>query len=630
MPNLVGLWNPKLSKSEIALCVEQQLRRVRVPGIKYSDYLNVQDGFGIGFQDHGIHCNGEQPARMNDGDLSLMLDGELYNIAELLVRFRDHLPNRTMGQPEICLHLIAKFGVEIVNEFNGCFCIGVYFKKENRLFLISDRLGVRPLFYVKRGASLIFATELKALAVVDPQSTNLDEVGLFEFFSYGSHILEKTSIEGYTKLVPASILKIDDEGMQIARYWTYQYDEKAPSLDQPTYYCQYVKLLDRAVERCMITPKKIGIFLSGGYDSRAIAASIRKYHLPIPAFTFGETDSRDMRFARMLADRLGLEHHAVSSNEPFLYPTCRSVVWRTEGLLSFAHCTSIHNHELIKEKMDIILVGLLGEFGGSHTWPKLLLARDRKDVIETLFGRMTLSRSQQIQRIFRRSFLNRVADPARVRFEQSFESIPNDHPLNIADCWQMTALKPRLSNQSPSVDRHRFETRVPHMDAELVEFLLTIPPYARIEHRVYKKMIAYGFPEIRDVPCTNSGLSINPHFYQEYPAMVYRYLSGKAATRFRQLLNIKEPLGRNEIDRGDKFLAEPEIIEYILNPLLNNGIFPSDIFNINAIELIISEHYSRQQDHSELLSQLISWGEASKYFVHKDLTDVPDSIFLNN
>lgn len=628
MPNLVGLWNPKLPKSDIALSVERQLRRVRVPGIEYSDYLNVHKGFGAGLQDHGILCNGEQPVFMQDGNLSLMLDGELYNIPELLVRFRAQLPDRPMSQPEVCLNLIANLGVEIVNEFNGCFCIVVYHKKQNRLYLISDRLGVRPLFYVKRGASLIFATEMKALTVIDSQPIALDEIGLFEFFRYGSHILDKTSIDGYTKLVPASILKMDDEGMQITQYWTYQYDEHAPSLDQPTYYAQYVKLLDRAVERCMITPKRIGIFLSGGYDSRAIAASIRKYHLPIPAFTFGETDSRDMRFARMLADRLGLEHHGVSSNDPFLYPTCRSVVWRTEGLLSFAHCTSIHNHALIKEKMDIILVGLLGEFGGSHTWPKLLLARSRKDVIEALFERMTYSRSQQIQRIFTRSFLNRVSEATRVRFEHSFESIPNDRPLNIADCWQMTALKPRLSNQSPSVDRHRFETRLPHMDAELVDFLLTIPPYARIEHRIYKKMIAYGFPEIRDVPCTNSGLPINPHFYQEYPAMVYRYLSGKVASRLRRLLNIKEPLGRNEIDRGDKFLAEPEIIEHILNPLLNNGIFPSDIFNIDAIHSIIAEHYSREQDHSELLSQLISWGEASKYFMHNDLSDVPKSIFV--
>lgn len=627
MPNLVGYWSPGLPEGGIAKTISKQLQRVRVPGIVYNDYVNIHNGFGVGLQDHGILCNGDQPVLTGNGNLSLMLDGEIYNVNELLIRYRKQLPDRHMSPPEVCLELIANFGVQIINEFNGCFCIVLYNKKDNKLFLISDRLGFRPLFYVQRGGVLIFGTEVKALAVADTQRIKLDELGLFEFFCYGSHILDKTSIEDYLKLEPASILTLDENGLNISKYWLYQYDEHAPLLDQPTYYTNYVKLLDRAVERCMITPKRIGIFLSGGYDSRAIAACIRKYHLPIPAFTFGETNSRDMRFARMLADRIGLEHHSISSDEPFLYPTCRSVVWRTEGLLSFAHCTSIHNHALIQEKMDIILVGLLGEFGGSHTWPKLLLARTRKDAINAMFERMTNSRVSQIRRIFTSSFYNRLVGELRQRFDNSFESIQNEHPLNIADCWQLTALKPRLSNQSPSTDRHRFEIRAPHMDFDLVNFLLTIPPYARIEQRVYKKMIAYGFPEIRDVPCTNSGLPINPNFAEEYVAMTLRYLYGKTASPIRKFLKVKEPLGRNEVNRGDKFLAEPIIMEQILTPLLKAGIFPSDIFNVSEIEAIIIEHYSQKNDHSELLSQLISWGEATKYFVHNDLSDVPKSIF---
>lgn len=627
MPNLVGVWDPELSERIIENTIFKQLQRVRVPGVNYVDYVNIHNGFGVGLQDHGILCNGTQPVQIDNGNFSLMLDGELYNIPELLIRYRKQLPDRQMSPPEVCLELIMNFGVKIVNEFNGCFCIVLYIKKDNKLYLITDRLGFRPLFYVKKGNVLIFGTELKALAVIDTQPIKLDELGLFEFFCYGSHILDKTSIEGYLRLEPASILTIDGDGLEITKYWAYQYDETAPQLDQPTYYTNYAKLLDRAVERCMITPKRIGIFLSGGYDSRSIAASIRKYHLPIPAFTFGDTDSRDMRFAQMLAERIGLEHHSISSDEPYLFPTCRSVVWRTEGMLSFAHCTSIHNHALIKEKMDIILVGLLGEFSGSHTWPKLLLAQTRKDAINVMFERIAGSRISQTRRIFTVSFYNRLAGELRQRFDNSFESIQNEHPLNIADCWQLTALKPRLSNQSPSTDRHQFEIRSPHMDFELVKFLLTIPPYARIEQRVYKKMIAYGFPEIRDVPCTNSGLPINPSFAEEYAAMTFRYLYGKAATPIRKLLKLKEPLGRNEVNRGDKFLAEPQLMDHILVPLLKSGVFPSDIFNIKEIESIISEHYTQQSDHSELLSQLISWGEAAKYFIHHDLSDVPKSIF---
>jgi len=629
MPNLVGIWEPGLPKNEIGRAVSKQLKRVRVPHVPYDDYVIIHEGFGAGLQDHGILGNGRQPVRIGDGRFSLLLDGELQNADELQIRFRQDLPTAKLSTPELCLTLIEKHGVEIVNLFNGCFCIVLYDRDSRRLNLISDRFGFRPLFYAWRQKTLIFGSELKALRVIDPQRPVLDEMGVLELFCYGSHILERTSIDGYLRLPPASIMTVDEDDWKISSYWVYQYDENAPTLDQPSYYTHYAMLLDRAVERCLAKPQqRVGIFLSGGYDSRAIASSIRRHHLPIPAFTFGDPDSRDIRYGGMLAERLGFDHYPITSSGNYLYSTCRSVVWRTEGMSSFAHCTSIQHHKLIKEKMDVILLGLLGEFGGSHTWPHLLLARSRAATIDTIFVRMVASRLPSVRRIFTAEFFSRVFNALQLRFKQSFEGINNDHPLNIADCWNFLALQPRSSYHSPSTDRHLFEARAPHMDFELVSFLLTIPPYARIEQRVYKKMIAYGFPEIRDVPCTNSGLPINPHFGREYTAMAVRYLFRKLATPARRLLKFHEPLGRNEINRGQAFLAEPELIEDILRPLLIAGIFPTHLFNLAGIEEVINEHYVQVKDHAELLSLLISWGLATKYFLHDDLSDVPPEIYM--
>jgi asparagine synthase (glutamine-hydrolysing) len=514
--------------------------------------------------------------------------------------------------------------------FSGGFCIVLYDRDAGRLTLISDRFGFRPLFYVRRQDALIFGSELKALRVLDPQRPAVDETGVMELFCYGSHILDRTSIDGYLRLPPASIMTVDKAGCALSSYWVYQYDEKAQALDQPSYFTHYATLLDRAVERCMAKPRhaRVGIFLSGGYDSRAMAASIREQHLPIPAFTFGDAESRDIRYGSLLAARLGFEHYPVTSKGSYLYPNCRSIVWRTEGMLSFSHCTSIRHHALIKEKMDIILLGFLGEFGGSHTWPQLLLARSRAAAIDAIFARMAGGRLAIVQRIFSPAFYARALEALRLRFAQSFEAVNNDHPLNIADCWNFMALQPRSSFQSPSVDRHLFEARAPHMDSELVSFLLTIPPYARIEQRVYKKMIAYGFPQIRDIPCTNSGLPINPHFATEYAAMAARYLFRKAAAPARRLLRLQEPLGRNETHRGQAFLSEPELVEEILRPLLKAGAFPSEIFDPAGIEAVINEHYTLVQDHAELLSLLISWGLAAKYFLHDDFSDVPSEMYL--
>src|SRR5262249_36557914 len=155
----------------------------------------------------------------------------------------------------------------------------------------------------------------------------------------------------------------------------------------------------RAVERRMTGTKRIGLFLSGGYDSRAVAAAIPSHHRPLPAFTFGLPESRDVRFGKMLAERLGLDHQLIGGTDPYLYKNCHAVVWRTEGMLPFANATSIDFHATLKAKIDIILTGFLGEFGGSHTWRQLLLARSRRAAIAAIFSRFLEPKLKVAQRL---------------------------------------------------------------------------------------------------------------------------------------------------------------------------------------------------------------------------------------
>jgi asparagine synthase (glutamine-hydrolysing) len=495
------------------------------------------------------------------------------------------------------------------------------------LTLISDRYGFRPLFYVERQGTFLFASELKALCVADPQARSLDELGLFEYFCYGAPVMGRTWLQGYSRLRPDTILTVDKGGPRAKSYWVYRYDEAARTLDQQTYFTNFATLLDRAVERCMRGSKRIGIFLSGGYDSRSVAASIRPHHLPIPAFTFGYPDSRDIRYATMLADRLGLDHHRITDKGPYLYPNCHAIVWRTEGLSSFALTTSIQHHAHIKQHMDVILLGFLAELSGSHTWPQILLARSRGAAMRAIFTRILGHGLRVGRRIFIARFFDRALEALRISFSDSFDNVQNDHPLNIADAWNLMYLQPGGTYHSASVDRHLFEIRAPHMDYDLVDYLLTIPPYARLEQRVYKKMIAFRFPTIRDIPCTNTDLPIDPAFGREYPAMVVRYLGRMAMTRARTLLHMGAPLGREPVSLADDFRAEPELLGKVLHPLLQAGAFPPEIFDNAGIERMAAEHYAGQRDHSFALSHLISFGLAARFFLHDDFTQVPADMY---
>jgi asparagine synthase (glutamine-hydrolysing) len=626
LPNLVGIWHPGASEVSIRQRLTKQLDRVRISNIIYSEYPAVRSGFGMALQDHGILDNGLQPVQTNDGRFILIIDGEIYNAPELRKIFYKDLPEQNISAPELCLKLLVKHGRDVLKLFNGLFCLVLYDCVAQQVSLISDRFGFRSIYYVIRHNMVIFGSELKALCAIDSVNREIDEIGTLELFCYGSHVMDRTWIKDYVRLSPATVLTVDEEGIQSRTYWVYKYNESAQALDQPTYYVGFRTLLDRAVERCMAGSHRIGLFLSGGFDSRSIAASIRSHHLPIPAFTFGHSQSRDIRYATMLAQRLGLEHYRLAQQGPYLAKYCHAIVWRTEGMSIFAKTISVRYHQTLKDKMDIILVGFLGEHSGSHTWPQLLLARSRRATMDIIFSRMTSARLGQARRIFNQEFLNRTFRIVRERFEKSFDSVQNDHPINVADCWNFINLKPRETYHSPSVDRHLFEVRAPHMDLELVNFLLDIPPYSRLEQRVYKKMIAYGFPSIRDVPCTNSGLPVNPHFFNEYGRMVSSYLARKSIAPLHRIFYLKRSLGREFRNLDDDFRVEPELRD-ILFTLLDGQIFPAQIFNYSGIEQLVQEHYAGVRSHWEMLSILISWGLAVKYFLHDDLSEAPVDIF---
>jgi hypothetical protein len=347
----------------------------------------------------------------------------------------------------------------------------------------------------------------------------------------------------------------------------------------------------------------------------------------LPAFTFGVPESRDVRFAAMLSERLGLEHHVLSRQGPYLAQHCRAIVWRAEGMLPFASTTSVQWHRALKQKMDIVLTGFLGEFSGSHTWPRLLLARSRGEAIDAIFKRFVLPKQPIAERIFQPNFFARVLPALREVFYKSFEVVEDEHPLNVSDSWNFVNLQPRGTFHSPAVDRHELEMRAPHTDNELVDFLLRIPPYARLEQRVYKKMIAYSLPQIRDVPCTNSGRPINPNFLQEYLSMVGDYTGRKVAAVVQGILPGQVGLGREFRDLAEDFRAEPELVEHILISLLHCGILPESIFRHNAIEEMIAEHYKRNGRHEQALALLISLGLGIKYFLHDDFSDVPQDIY---
>lgn len=624
MSSLVGIVDHDLRQPEIRDILLAQLKRVRMPDSVAQEHIHCTDGIGLAHRDTGLFVNNDTNTESPNEPI-LLLDGEIHNLSELA---RKHLPatyHSNASPAHLCASMLLAHGLDFAVEFNGLFTIVLFEPAKQALSIVTDRYGFRSVYFTRRGTRFIFGSEIKALCAADSQERQLDPIGLAEQLFYGNPVMEKTWIADYERLPPAGILRVSRSGVEQQTYWHYRYAEDAPKLDQESYFTVYASRLARAVERCMSGDKRKGIFLSGGYDSRAIAATIHPSYLPLPAFTFGDAESRDVIFGRQLAQRLGFEHHVFHDQpkEPFLFRFCRQINWRSEGMLSFGHVTSIRHHDTFTRHFDIVLTGFLAEFNGSHTWPKLLLARSRAAAAEVMFEHHVGARLEQVRRVLQPRFADEALGAIRERFQRSIDSVDNDHPLNLADAWNLSYIQPRGTFLSPIVDRHRFEIRTPQMDTELLDFLLTIPPYARLEQRVYKKMIAFAYPAIRDVPCTNSAKPIDPRFALEYSKMVARYAARKAYAPIQRRLRLKPALGRDLADRNALFRQEPELVDELLMPMLDAGIFPTEVFNHDGIKTIVDQHYHHGGAHWELLSLLISWGLGASYFLYGDQTEPP-------
>ncbi len=647
MPNLVGLWHRSSSRALIDSILSTQISRVArrdIPGCQpapppRSADLHVDRLSGHQWAaariDPGILPRTAQPGwapaaptvpfdtdphdteHLATDDhpgavVQVLLDGEVLNLDDLADAANLSPVYRQLGPAHLIAGLIQHHGLDIVSRFNGLFALVVSEDGGRRLTLVSDRYGFRPLFWRHDGERLMFATELKAIIGPGLGVVATDACSVAEALVYGTHLNGRTWAAGCQRLAPATLLTLAAGRLTQTQYWTYRYRHEGMTRARSIAGLadEFGERLGRAVIRATEAGGRVGIFLSGGYDSRSVAAAIPPAARPLPAFTFGAPDSRDVRIAPLIAQRLGLTHCHLRAGGPALARIARPIVWRTEGLIPFSNTTSLQFHDEISAQADVILTGFLGEFSGSHTWPQLLLARNRRDAHAAIQARFVDARLDKALELLRPDRRADIREQVLERFQASLGSIEDEHPIDIADSWNMRNLQPGGTFQSPAVDRHRFEVRAPHMDNDLVDFLLTIAPWTRIEQRVYKTMIARRYPQIRDIPCANSLRPIEPRFWIEYPRMVLDLAGRKIAGPARRLFGREDRLGRELSDIHADYRAEPALRETLLEPLLAGGHIDPEVFDTARVLGRTTDHFDHGGDHAVELGVVLSMGLA--------------------
>jgi len=529
-------------------------------------------------------AGGHQPMTNEDGSVHITYNGEIYNHAD----YREQLEARghvykTHCDTETILHLYEEHGASCVQHLRGMFAFAIWDQRRQQLFIARDRLGVKPLYYSHGDdGSLYFGSEIKALLAANALKPELNFAALPDYLANHATSGEETLFSGIKRLLPGHTLTWRDGRVEISRYWDVSFakSEQTDRSDQD-YIAEWSELFRKAVRLRLMADVPLGMFLSGGIDSSAIAAVMSTMvSEPIKTFSvaFKEREANELEYARLVAEAYKTDHHEVVVRPEDFFAALPKLVWHEDEPL--AHPSSVALYfvsQLAAKHVKVVLTGegsdellagyaryrktiynlALGErYHGAMPVGIRNLIRNRIDglpvgsKVRQKLVRTFLSLQPDIESIyfdnfavFSRSRQERLLTPntrarsgavdpyagVRSLLEQTDAKSPLDRLL-YADI--KTYLHELLMKQDQMSMAASIESRVPFLDHKLVEFTSSLPERLKLRGWTTKYVLRQSMkgllPEtILSRPKMGFPVPIGKWFREQYHSMVDEYMLSK-------------------------------------------------------------------------------------------------------
>jgi asparagine synthase (glutamine-hydrolysing) len=470
-------------------------------------------------------AGGRQPMTNEDGNVWGVFNGEIYNhrVLRSELEARGHR-YRTRTDTETILHLYEEHGDRVVEHLHGMFALAIWDQARQRLFLARDRLGIKPLYYACTERELLFASEIKAILAAGLKPL-LNETIVPEYLATRFVSGDETFFRGVRKLLPGHTLSWSrDEGFTRRRYW------QIPPLGATTsrsFQSEASDLRDRlkaAVRRHLMSDVPLGVFLSGGIDSTALAGiAAEMMDEPLQTFSvgFAEREADELAFARLAAKRIRAVHREVTVSPAEYFAALPGLIWHEDEPIAFTSSVPLFFvSRLASRHVKVVLTGEgadelflgYGRYRVTHWNAQLgrvywgLTPNGAQDGIRRLVGRLPRSLRRYAERTFlalepgvRSLFFENFAVFNQRRLQQLVarsELGAGRDPYAVAlDCYQdvsghaldrmsradlQTYLHELLMKQDQMSMAASIESRVPFLDDEIIEHVTSMPPRLKL------------------------------------------------------------------------------------------------------------------------------------------------------
>jgi len=468
---------------------------------------------------------GQQPLSNEDGNIWIVFNGEIYNHQDLrkALQERGHR-YRTRSDTETIVHLYEEYGRKCVERLRGMFAFAIWDRPKRCLFVARDRLGIKPLYYRFDGNTLLFGSEIKTILAYPGVKPEFHHGALAEYLAFGYLAGEESMFAGIRKLMPGHILTADEHGhVETSPYWDLEVKVDDGSQPREYYVRRYREQLEECVSSHLMSDVPLGVLLSGGLDSSAVAAlttRIRKEPIETFSVGYGEEAYSELPYARTIAEHLKSKHYEVHLSRDEFFQTLPRLIWHEDEPLVWPSSVALYFvARLARERVTVVLTGEGSDetLGGYTRYPWTLLNSHMDSVYRKLMPavlRRTLRNAigsfplnAAAKRKLEHTFL--VRDGASWpsfyfdNFYSAFSAAEQDHLLT-AEAQQMAgdayAGSMKYWNHSSADLLHRLlytdiktylvellmkqdqmsmaasiESRVPFLDHALVEFTASIP-----------------------------------------------------------------------------------------------------------------------------------------------------------
>jgi len=568
---------------------------------------------------------GDQPQSNEDGTVWTVFNGEIYNFRELRAELaeRGHRLATANSDTEVIVHLYEDFGDRLAERIDGMFALAVWDTKDRTLVLARDRMGKKPLLYTELNGEIVFASEHHALIAGLGSVPRPDPGAVRAYLRLGYVPAPLDAFAGVRKLPPAHTLVWRHGRTTLRRYWS---PPAAGSLriGETEAVAETRRLVDAAVARRLVADVPIGAFLSGGVDSSGVVATMARLAGRVKTFSIGfeEEGFSELRYARVIADRYGTDHHefVVRPSALEILPT----LVRHYGE-PYADSSAIPTYYLARLTRQHVTVALNGDGGDEMFagYERYLAARlaARLDLVPRPLRQASLG---LVARLVPDSISPRSSSRRMRRFLQAAALPPRERYLRWAGLFDSAQLRELLApdfadltngvEQAPplggggwhgdpvaaaqafdlrlylpddllvKVDiasmANSLEVRSPLLDRELVEFAVSLPSDLKLRGSRQKHVLKKAFED--RVPAEN----------------MYRRKQGFAM-----------PIG--EWLRGElRPLAE--------DVLLSGTSCDRPYFRRAPLERLVRDHLDGRADHSHRV-----WGLLMLELWHREFIDTP-------